>query len=113
MFWCINLTTYLKHNFSSLLSDQRQVEPVSGIEKLEEDLEFFVHQGRSLFAIILHLLQSFPRTNLIHPVHIISRDIDRILRHQGRTTTPGMINCPTQPRATRLKLRRQPSGGRY
>jgi len=37
MFWCINLTTYLRRNFSSQLADQGQVEPAFGIEKLEED----------------------------------------------------------------------------
>jgi len=37
MFWCSNLTNYLRRNFLSLLSDQGQVEPVNVIEKLVED----------------------------------------------------------------------------
>jgi hypothetical protein len=48
MFWCSNLTTYLRRNFSRLLSDQGQVKPVNGIEKLVEDLEFLVYQGWSI-----------------------------------------------------------------
>ena len=53
MFWCSNLTTYLRGNFSSLLSDLGQVEPVNGIKKLVEDLEFLVYQGRSIIIAFL------------------------------------------------------------